>query len=293
MSEPIVNPDNLEDETPAPVVEAPPAVEAAPVVPVVEATEEPQPGDDARVAGLLAALKTERKQRQGLETKAARADELEQWARDKAPYITVLEQNPDLFKRQPAPAPVVEEPAQDPDALEAAKLMDFYTPDGKPDANRGAQWLKLQDRRSARITQQAVQPWQEATLQERANQNFYRVLQAETPTKQKPSEQAVRAIWGKVMAEPNGMRTLANPESAAFLAIAALGVDAMMQKGSPAAPSQVPVVTEASGGSALPPAQRVSALEEKIMKNRGVTAQQWAAHTKGFQPGRPTNMEED
>ena len=297
MADPIVDLNNLEDDTPAPapVADPPPApvAEAAPPAPVEAHEEEPQPGDDARVTGLRTALIAERKQRQALVVKAQRADELERWAAEKAPYITVLEQNPDLFKRPQAPTtPVVEEPADDPDALEAAKLMDFYTSEGKPDTAKGAQWLKLQDRRAGRVAQQAVQPWQDATMQERANQNFYRVLQVTTPTGAKASEQAVRAIWQKVMQEPGGMRTLANPESAAFLSMAALGVDAMMRK-APAAPTQDPVITEASGGSVRPAAKPISQLEEKVLKNRGVSAAQWQEHTKGFVQGRPTSMEED
>ena len=299
MADPIVDLNNLEDDTPAaaPVVETPPVpvVEAATPAPPVEAhEEEPQPGDDARVTGLRTALIAERKQRQALVVKAQRADELERWAAEKAPYITVLEQNPDLFKRPQAPAAPVVEPdaADDPDALEAAKLMDFYTSDGKPDANRGAQWLKLQDRRAGRVAQQAVQPWQDATMQERANQNFYRVLQARSGNGTKVSEQAVRAIWEKVKHEPNGIQTLANPESAAILGVMAIGVDAMMRQ-APAPPALDPVVTEASGGSVRPASKPISQLEEKVLKNRGVSAAQWAEHTKGFVQGRPTSMEED
>ena len=294
MADPI-DLNNLEDETPAPapVADPPPApvAEAAPVTPPAEPAE-PEAGEDGRVP--LSALIAVRNERNALKAKAQRADELERWAAEKAPYITVLEQNPDLFKRPQAPAAPVAEPqaADDPDALEAAKLMDFYTPDGKPDANRGAQWLKLQDRRAGRVAQQAVQPWQDATMQERANQNFYRVLQVTTPTGAKASEQAVRAIWQKVMQEPGGMRTLANPESAAFLSMAALGVDAMMRK-APAAPTTDPVITEASGGSVRPASKPISQLEEKVLKNRGVSAAQWQEHTKGFVQGRPTSMEED
>lgn len=286
---------NLEDETPA-APEAPPAPPAAEVKPPDAA---PAEVEAVEVAGQkyvpLSAVLGEREKRKAAETKAARVDEIERWAQEKAPYIRVLEENPDLFKRpQPQQAPPPEaKPDDDPDAVEAAQLMDFYTSDGKPDVARGARWLKLQDKRAGRQAQQVIQPVQQHSLQQQANENYYRVMQIQDPTGRKPSEQAVRAVWGQVLGEQNGLATLADPKAAAFLAMAAMGMDRMLEKPKPQAPPQEPVVSESPGGSGKPPQAPLSALEESILKQRRMKPAEWAENTKGFQRGRAFTVEDD
>ena len=162
---------SLEDDTtPTPV---PGSQTAAPPVPPAEPPAEVDPNsvdlkDEQQVRGLLAELSRVRGTNRDLKAKAERADQLEQYVQQKQPYITVLEQNPDLFKRPSAPPAEPPKPGADPDALEAAQLMDFYKPDGSPDTDRGAKWLALQDKRAGKLTQQAVQPFAEVDAQRRA-----------------------------------------------------------------------------------------------------------------------------
>lgn len=294
---------NLEDDGPetppaAPVAETTPE-QTPPVAATTEADEiDPNDADllkdEGRVKGLLAELARKRAENKELKTKAQRVEEIEQWAQQNRPYVEFIQQNPDFLKRQQQPQPVQEpaKPADDPDAIEAAKLMDFYTADGKPDTERGRKWLDLQDRRANKAAQAAVQPWEQQTMQERSNQNFYRVLQMQDADGNKPSEQAVRAVWSQVLQDPGGLKITSDPRAATFLALAAIGADRMTKKAPPQPPAKEPVITEPSGGNTVH-AAKLTPLEETIARARGVQPAKWQELTKGYRPGRTNVIEED
>lgn len=239
----------------------------------------------------LAALKEERQKRQALEPKAARVDELETYFQQKQPVLSLIEQYPDLLRR-PEPVAPPPDPQADPEALEAAQLMDFYTAEGKPDVAKGAKWLALQDRRANRITQQAVQPITQQTLQERANANFQLALQVKDAAGRPINQQALRAVWQQVANSPNGVAILADKQAAAFVASAAHGAMALANaQPEIAPPAKAPIVTEtpgAPGGRRAP----ISELESQMAKERGKNNDQWASLLRGHQPGRPNVVED-
>jgi hypothetical protein len=235
-----------------------------------------------------AALIAERTKRQHAESKATRADELERYVSESKPYIEFLKANPQLLQpRQPEPVPAPASPVDDPDALEAAKLMDFYTPEGKPDAARGAKWLELQDRRSQRVAQATVQPLAQNSAQERSTVNFQRALQMTDADGHKPNEQVLRSLWQQMTPEQT-----ANPAVAGLLVSQAFGLDRMYGKRAIPAPAKAPIETEASGGR-VQPALKMSDLETRIAGERKTSPQQWSELTKNYKPGRPNVLEDD
>ena len=188
----------------------------------------------------------------------------------------------------PGPEPTPAPPQADPDAVEAATLMDFYKSDGSLDVDKGAKWLALQDKRAGRLTEQAVRPYREQSLQERSTQNFAKALAVKDPQGNSPSPEALKAVWTTL-----GVEDTANPEIAATLAMLAMGADRMMGKSPSAKPAlSAPLVTEPSGGTSQGAPVKLSRIEEGIAAMRGVSAEKWAEHTRGFQAGRPTVLED-
>lgn len=293
---------NLEDDEPSADATVPVTdmgvVSPAPAVPVQAApapsSEEPAPtdqdvqeaGGDQRVAGLIAALRIERQKARTATERASRVDALEQELAQNRPYVEFVKANPNLLQpRQPEPPPVP--PAADPDAVEVAQLMDFYKSDGSLDVEKGAKHLALMDRRAGRQSQEAVKPYREQSLQERSDANFQRALNVRDAEGNLPSQEAVRSVWNLMPVEDR-----AKPETAMVMAMLAHGADKLRMKVPIAAPQSAPVVTESAGGQSRPLVS-LSALEERILSQRGTSAQAWAEHTKTFQPGRPTVLEDD
>lgn len=286
---------NLEDDAPeTPVVPAVAdstvvAAPDAPVVPAVTEQEVQAAGGDRERAGLLAALRAERDTSKTLKDRAALADTYAQQLADARPYVEFLRANPHLMTPRAAEPPPAPKEA-DPDAVEAAQLMDFYKPDGQLDVDKGAKYLALQDRRAGRVTQEAVRPYREQSLQEKSAQNFALALGLKDPQGNSPSREALNTVWKTLSVEDT-----ANVEIAATLAMLAMGADRMMGKAPAARPAAAPIpaplVTEGSGGHQAAPGA-LSRLEEGIVQHRGMTAAKWAEHTAGFQPGRSNVLED-
>jgi hypothetical protein len=54
-----------------------------------------------------------------------------------------------------------------------------------------------------------------------------------------------------------------------------------------------PLVTEAAGGRASTPQQRLSQLEESTLRQRGMSAAKYQELTKDFKPGQSNVLESD
>lgn len=292
MSDELINleedgPELPAQETPAPVAEVP-EQQAAPA----EEPEQPAEVEAVEVAGRkyvpISAVISERKQRQALAEKAARADQLEAYVNESRPYVEFLKNNPDLLKpRQaaPQPTPVTDVPTVDPEAEELARLMDLYTPEGQPDLKRAAKFLKVADNRAAKQVQQAVAPVHERAAQENSARNFQIALAYKDPQGRSPNVNTLASIWRTVTAEQS-----ADPNTASILTATALGLDYANAKPQPAAPAQPPVVTEGTGG--VPRRTVLSDIEQRIAKDRGVSHTTWAEDTKGFVKGRANQLED-
>lgn len=268
---------------------AAPLAAAAEPAPSAEPESKPADVDAVEVGGEryvpLSALLAERNARKEAAEKAAKVDALEQYQRQAQPYIDFLKANPHVLQQQ-KPQPEPAKPSADPDALEAAKLMDFYQSDGQPDMARGAKWLELQDRRAARVADQRMQPLAQLSARDRSQQNLNFAAQIKDPEGNTPSLQSLQTIWAAMPAEYT-----ADPNVASVLAVTALGLDRMGRKPGPKPPSQGPVVTE-SLGAAPSPRAILSELDRRVIAQRGLTEEKWQERTKGFKAGRPSPLED-
>lgn len=291
--EPVIG-TNLEDDGPA--IEAPAAV-APPAPEPTPAPQETAPEDDApdaiEVAGQrvvpLSALQSARAEAKALKEQAQRASELEARLRELEPYAQFVQNNRDLLiqRTAPEPPPAQSAPQVDPDALEMARLMDFYKPDGSLDVDRGAKALSVLEKRSERIADERVKPIIRQTHQDQAQQNFQRALQIKDANGETPSLESLQAVWSTMPPE-----LVADPRVAGVLAATALGLDRMRTPRKPSVPVPPPaLVSEPSGGN---PRTRptLTPMEERLAADRGVAPSKWAELTRNYQPGRPAVLED-
>jgi hypothetical protein len=271
---------NLEDETVAPVAEAPP--EAPP------AEAGPAEVDAVEVGGQkyvpVAALIAERAEKKTLKDRASRADVLEQENAQMRPYAQFLAAHPELMNPQPrqeAPAA----PAVDPKALQIAKALDLYKPDGTPDVDRAATLRQIVREDATEVSRSAVQPYQQTIEQQQSAHNFQNALSIKGASGQTPDPQILQSLWQSVPA-----RLSADKGVAALLHAAALGFG----KGAPATvapPAGPPLISEAT--SSRPGRPTVTSLDEAVAKHRGVSAESMAKLATGFTKGRPSPLEDD
>jgi hypothetical protein len=279
---------NLEDDAPVPEPDTPPEPVAPP--------EPPAPDDDPEAVDIggqkavpLAVVRDLREKVRSLSEKAQRADQLEAWQRENEPALRFLQNNRDLLIQRAQPDPPQAQPTIDPDAREAALLMDFYRPDGTPDDERGSKWLALQEKRANRIAEQQFAPIRQRTQQDQAAANYQLARQVQDANGEKPSEASLNAIWRQMPPE-----LVADPSVAGVMAALALGLDRLnAPKRGPvvAPPANPPLMTESSGGH---PAAKptLSPLEERIAADRGVSQTKWQENTRGYRPGRAMTLED-
>lgn len=281
---------NLEDDGPEPVADVAPA-DVAPVEAAPEPMADPDEADAVDIGGQkavpLAVVKELREKVRNLSEKAQKADALEAWQRENEPALRFLQNNRDLLIQRAEP-PAAAAPSIDPDAREAALLMDFYKPDGSPDDERGAKWLALQEKRANRVAEAQMAPIRQRTQMDQATANYNLARQVKDANGESPSDASLQAIWRQMPPE-----LVADPSVAGVMAALALGLDRLnAPKRGPVVPMPPPaLVTESSGGH--PKARpSLSPLEERIAADRGVSATKWQEHTRGYQPGRAMTLED-
>lgn len=283
---------NIEDDSPAPPAPpaaAPPAVETPPTQP-----EDAHPAEveAVEVGGQkyvpVAAVVQERKQRQALQERAARADTLEQEIAAARPYVEFLRANPQLMQSkapEPPPAPAAS-PQADDDVLEYARALSLYKPDGTPDLDQAGKLLSIAEKRAEKKAQAAVQPILQQSAKQQSEANFQRALALKDGAGRTPNEQHLRALWNTMAPEYT-----ADPQVAAMLTMTAFGAGQLMAKPAVAPPAAPPVFTESVG--AVPKARApMTEFESRVARERGIKPADWQEHTKNHQPGRPTVIEE-
>lgn len=281
---------NLEDDGPEPVADVAPAdvapVEAAPDAPVADPDEADAVDIGGQKAVPLAVVKELREKVRNLSEKAQKADALEAWQRENEPALRFLQNNRDLLIQRAEPPAAA--PSIDPDAREAALLMDFYKPDGSPDDERGAKWLALQEKRANRVAEAQMAPIRQRTQMDQATANYNLARQVKDANGESPSDASLQAIWRQMPPE-----LVADPSVAGVMAALALGLDRLNgPKRGPVVPMPPPaLMTEPSGGH--PKARpSLSPLEERIAADRGVSQTKWQENTRGYQPGRAMTLED-
>lgn len=233
----------------------------------------------------VGALINERKQRQALTEKAARADQLDAEMSAARPYVEFLKANPGLLQRQQQAQAAPQTEQVDPQLEQLAKTLDLYTPEGKPDLARATTLRQLVKAEAQEIARQTIAPMQKETYETKAARNFQAAVAMKDANGRSPSPQALASLFKEVGAE-----SAADPRIAGILALTALGLDYSQSKSAPPAPITAPLVTESQGNSPRRPS--LSTLEASIARDRGITEQAWADNTKDFQRGRPQQLED-
>ena len=272
-----------EDHPQAPAAPAAPAPAPAPAVAGEGEPEAVEVGGQKMVP--LSALLAERGEKKQLKERAARADQLEDYARQVDPYVQFIKANPGLMAERTKPAPA-EQPAEDTEAADVARMFDFYTSDGKPDVQRGRAHLNLVDQRAMKQAQAIMAPVAQATAQERSATNFQRALQITDVNGQKVNPEALRAVWQNMPVEYT-----ADPRTAGVLAATAAGMTALYGKKAIAPPPNPPLVTESPGGAPRRAAP-LTELDKTIAANRGISETKFAELTAGFRSGRSNVLED-
>lgn len=288
---------NVEDDQPEAVAPAAPEAPVAPEPPVVAAPDAEidinsiDIKDEGRIKGVIGELSRIRAENRTLKTQAERAGQLEQQLNEAKPYVDFLRNNQHLMQPR-QPEPVAPPPEADPDLVETARTLDLYTSDGKLDLEKAGKVLAIQDRRAGRVAQTTIQPMQQQTMQSQAHANYQMLRSFKMADGQVLRQEIVDGIWQATAREPNGLQTLSNPDSVRALALLAIGAQAMTTRSQPAPPVAPPVVTEASGGRGSLQPQRLSAIEERVLQNKGLSATKYQELTKDFKPG-VSNVLED
>lgn len=179
-------------------------------------------------------------------------------------------------------------PEEDTEAEEYAKLLDLYTPDGKPDIVRGKKGLAIQRGLAERAAQQHVAPLQQQTVTQQSSYNLARAKNTALPNGVKADPQVLDMVWRQL--DP---ALTATKEGAMQALIAAVGYSQIAgQVGQPPAQQQAqrapngqfaplppPIVTEAAGGKVGGDNLPLSKHEKDYIKASGMTEKDYLAAT--------------
>jgi hypothetical protein len=281
-------------ETPPPAPEPAPETPAAPAdPPPAEPDAEDLPEGAVEQAGQvmvpLAALRAERDQVKALKGKATQYDQAAQYLNQVRPYIDFLQANPDLMKRRAEPEPVAAPtvaPQDDPAAVELARTLDLYTPEGQPDAKRAARLMTTVETLAERKAQAVVKPVQQQSIQQKALSNYHEAVSSTLPNGTKVDPTVLWNVWNQ--SDPNH---LATPQGAAAAVMMAYAMQHMQQPTPIPPPSQPPIVTEGTG-SRVPNRQPMTEMDQRVANIRGISPQKYAEYAKAFRPGEVNTLED-
>lgn len=176
--------------------------------------------------------------------------------------------------QQPAP---VENTA---DLEDIARDFDFYKADGAPDLDRARRVQARTTKQAEAIAQQQMAPLVNQSLQERAATNIQRMKNTKLGN-EGADPAIIDSLVAQIARQPNGMATLADPESAKHLWVNAYGQTQAMRalKGgqtpavvpAPVVPIPPALVTERSGGQTVSQPRVLSPLEKRAAKEAGLS----------------------
>lgn len=172
---------------------------------------------------------------------------------------------------------------------EIARDFDFYKVDGTLDVDKAKRVQARESKRAQSIAQAQVQPLVTNTLQQRAVHNLQRAKATTHPvTKQGVDPQILDALAQKIAEQPNGLQTLADPDSMKQLWLNAYALSTFQaqapaaQTPQPVAQVVAPLLTEAAGGQVTGAAKPLSDMEKRAAKEAGLTEKAYQDMAKGM-----------
>lgn len=297
---------SLEDQPeivgPAPTTPEAPAQAPPPV------TEAEDPDPDGTISGAggikfvpLGAVKAERERRQAAERaakdkdaevasykdKAAKYDEAADKIRQGIPIIEKIRNRPDILKmldQPPAPVTPAVDPALEAEALEMAKDLDLFMPDGKHDVAKALRILQRTDQRAAKQAQQAVSPILQTEAQRQSNALYQYYAQQPEINGFRVDPKVLAEHWKNVPAESS-----ADPRIAHVLYMNAIGQQVLSGQ-KPIVPLAPVVPTESLGG-AVTQERPLSDTSERFRTAAGIQKKTFTELRETFKPGQSNSLE--
>ncbi len=272
------------DHQPAPETVTAPVPTLHPAEPAVAAAPEPAetPTEEPRYVP-LAALHEERTEKKALKA------ELEQ-LRAKASEVETLKQQIEALSQripQPKADPVPVAPLLADDQADAlAKTLQLFDAQGVPDREAARRAAGIMAAMAKQQATEAVAPIVALSAAERAQQYRQRAEQVKDADGRGVDPVLLKKMWDVVPPELIG----ANPQVPAILTYAAAGYERLHGKKMPAAPEQLPVVTERAGGRA-DTTHSLSDFELGFVQRSGIKAEDYTKRIKGYKPGQPFVLE--
>lgn len=276
-AEPVSDDETVPDGT----IEGTGGVQFAPVRAVIaERTQRKEAQKEA------AALKTQLTEAQA---KAQKYDELAGYVDQARPIIEAVRNRPDLVEqaRRPAPAPETPKALSDAEAVEYAKDLDLYKPDGTPDVDRAQRLAGRQAELASRSAQAAIAPFQANDAQRASTAMLNQLATFKDANGHTVDTNILKEVWAGVPAELSQ-----KPEVAGVLYQIALAQSIMQGKYKGTQPPGAPpvVVTESLGSTRQGP-KEIDAFGAKFARAADIKPAEFVKQSERFKPGQTNSLE--
>jgi hypothetical protein len=284
IAEDAAAPPVVAEETPeTPVPEAERDVEAD----TLEIPDSSQPEGKAKyvpasaLAGARAELRTLKADLHAAKEGSAKAERLEQQIAAMQAQIQQLTPYVQAYQAAVQQQQPVEE--DDSEAVDLARTLDLYKPDGTPDVDKAKKTLALMDKRAKSHAEAQVAPIQQRNTAQASQYNLQRALNTQIGGV-KPDAAILKGLWQRL--DP---ALTADEQQAKHLVIQAIGMTVMQNEGKTpttrTATGQFtktedkeippPLHTEKAGGKDTPGDTPMSEMEKRMAKEMGLSDKEY------------------
>lgn len=296
-------PEPVNDLDPDPVASAAPAAStSAPATTAASSSGHDEPDDDAAAVDVhggkyvpLDVLKSVRQEMKALKQRVQTTDQLQAVLSEYEPYMQFLREHPQVLEQRATASVATADkpsPTADPELVELARSLDYFTAKGEPDIERAAKHAEIIERRARQVAEKMMAPLAQTSAQERSAANYTRALTTRAPDGRSPRPETLTWMWRNLPAAYT-----ADPAVSQILPALALGLDLLGGQQSlppaPAPPGSPPLVTEPSRG--VPRATSgspLSEIEQRVIGRGTINEQRYRELTANYKQGRPTILEE-
>lgn len=223
------------------------------------------------------------------EQKAQKYDELAGYVDQARPIIEAVRNRPDLVEqaKQPRAEPAAPKPLSDAEAVEYAKDLDLYKPDGTPDVDRAQRLAQRQEALASRSAQAAIAPFQANDAQRASATMKAQILGYKDSNGHSVDAGILNELWAGVPAELS-----AKPEVAGVLYQMALGATVAAGKYKGTQAQQPPVVQTESLGNRGGVPKDLDVFGQKFAKAADIKPSEFAKASGRYVPGQTNSLED-
>lgn len=283
---------SLEDDpTPAPEPEPQAPAPVDPPAPVAAADADPEgtvvnPGGEKLVPlSAVSALRQEKQAlKQQIEQLRPKAEKVDQVVAEWQAAQPLIQRA--LYQPQAPPPPAPAGPLSDQEAVEYAKELDLYTPEGKPDTGRAQRIAARNESLAERKAQAMVAPLHAQTADAQSNANLAAAIAHADKQKMGVDPGILRQVWSIVPKEMS-----ARPDVAGVLWRVALAESVMAGNfRAPVNAPPPPVMTESVGGDRSKPAA-LTATAQAFRQAADITPKEYEKIASRYEPGKANSLE--